>query len=300
MNLLFDTIRILPTRWARRSACYHPHNRQSLCKLPSHYLGIGRGAASLQRGDDPRYHFSDPFLLPLLAAGWLEPLERQCYHGTAMPDEPRLNSDSAHPSGRTDLPVALAEANRTLLSPASASESPPSADSYSSPIVMSPSVVLATAVPRRPTGSGRRCSSIESFQPFERWLLVAVCVGIFGLLGVARWLTPNEAGVGTHRALGFPPCGAIAMWGIPCPSCGMTTSWAWFTRGHFDKAWSSNPGGVMLAVFVLVMATWMGISGILNRWWPVPCQPNYVLASAAVVVGVTLVQWLYRVWPDGL
>jgi len=136
------------------------------------------------------------------------------------------------------------------------------------------------------------------FEPFERWLLVAVCVGIFTLLGLARVLTPNEAGVGTHRALGFPPCGALVAWGIPCPSCGMTTSWAWFTRGEFGRSWSSNPGGLMLAVFVIVMATWMGISGVLNRWWPVRCEPNFVIAMGAVVVGVTLVQWLCRVWPS--
>jgi hypothetical protein len=159
-------------------------------------------------------------------------------------------------------------------------------------------VVVATAV--GPAGLARATTLRyrEAFTPFERWLLVGVCLGIFTLFGVARALTPNESGVGTHRALGFPPCGAIVAWGIPCPSCGMTTSWAWFVRGQFGRSWSSNPGGLLLAVFILIMATWMGISGVMNRWWPVPCEPNFILASGAVVVGVTLVQWLYRIWPS--
>lgn len=132
------------------------------------------------------------------------------------------------------------------------------------------------------------------FGRFERWIMVLAAVGLLGLLGVTRLLTPHESGMGTHRALGLPPCGAIVMWGVPCPSCGMTTSWAWFVRGNFPRSWAANPGGFSLAVFVLVMACWLGISGLLNRWWPVRCDPFLVLSMGAIVLVVTLAQWIGR------
>lgn len=132
------------------------------------------------------------------------------------------------------------------------------------------------------------------FGRFERWLMVVAAIGLLGLLGVTRLLTPNESGVGTHRALGLPPCGSIAMWGIPCPSCGMTTSWAWFVRGNFPRSWAANPGGFLLAIFVVLMAIWLGISGVLNRWWPVRCEPFLVLSLGAIVLVVTLTQWIGR------
>lgn len=133
------------------------------------------------------------------------------------------------------------------------------------------------------------------FSRYERWLMVGAGLGLLSLLLVTRFLTPNESGMGTHRALGLPPCGAIVMWGVPCPSCGMTTSWAWFVRGNFVRSWLANPGGLLLAVYVIIMAFWLGISGVANRWWPVRCEPLLVLGMGAIVLTVTLVQWIGRV-----
>ncbi len=125
-------------------------------------------------------------------------------------------------------------------------------------------------------------------------MLLGACLGLLSLFGVARMLTPSESGMGTHRGLGLPPCGAIVMFGIPCPSCGMTTSWAWFARGEFYRSMATNPGGFLLAVFVVVMAGWMGCSGVARRWWPVHCDPFVVLAGGAIVMFVTLIQWVWR------
>ena len=133
------------------------------------------------------------------------------------------------------------------------------------------------------------------FARWERFLLVSVSVGMLGLLGFAGWLQPDESGVGTHRKLGFPACGAITMCGIPCPSCGMTTSWSWFARGHWWRSWTTNPGGFSLAIFVVVMSSWMGLSGLMNRWWPLPCEPYVVAALGVVVFFITTVQWIARI-----
>jgi hypothetical protein len=132
------------------------------------------------------------------------------------------------------------------------------------------------------------------FDRWERFLLLAASVCLLALFIVARCLPPSQSGMGTHQSLGLPPCGALVLWGVPCPSCGMTTSWAWFARGDFGRSWVTNPGGFLLAVYVAIMSGWMGISGVMNRWWPVRCEPYLVLALGTIVVVVTLIQWVGR------
>lgn len=62
----------------------------------------------------------------------------------------------------------------------------------------------------------------------------------------ATQLTPAPEGMGTHQQLGLPPCGFLVVTGIPCPGCGLTTSFAHMIRGQFTGATYANPFGVML------------------------------------------------------
>lgn len=150
-----------------------------------------------------------------------------------------------------------------------------------------------------PTASGWSQASYHRSADFGQWerrLLIFFGLAILALLLVARCLPPNPNGMGTHRSLGLPACGSMALFGVPCPSCGMTTSWAWFTRGELYHSWMANPGGLALGFFVLVMAPWMVASGIKGRWWPMECRPRYVLAAGLSVVAITVIQWLLRVF----
>lgn len=88
-------------------------------------------------------------------------------------------------------------------------------------------------------------------------MLVARAVYLaFGLLsltvvGVSAGLTPSAAGVGTHMQLGLPACGFLARTGWPCPSCGLTTSFALAARGRFADAAFVQPFGFVLFVALL-------------------------------------------------
>jgi hypothetical protein len=47
-------------------------------------------------------------------------------------------------------------------------------------------------------------------------------------------------------ALGLPPCGFLEWSGLPCPACGLTTSFAHLARAHFGEALAANPMGLPL------------------------------------------------------
>jgi hypothetical protein len=86
-------------------------------------------------------------------------------------------------------------------------------------------------------------------------VLALVCLAI---LIAALTLTPDPSGMGTHRALGLQPCGWLQRTNLPCPSCGMTTSFAYFARGNLSASLWTQPMGTVLA-FLAGVAVWVGL-----------------------------------------
>ena len=75
-----------------------------------------------------------------------------------------------------------------------------------------------------------------------------LAAGAITLLVVAAWLHPDPSGAGTHTQLGLPPCGFYSMTGLPCPTCGMTTAFAFAVRGQVFQSMHAQAGGFLLAV----------------------------------------------------
>jgi len=115
------------------------------------------------------------------------------------------------------------------------------------------------------------------------------------LLATAACLSPNPRGMGTHRQLGLPPCTIVQWFGIRCPSCGMTTSWAHLLQGDAIAAFRANAGGALLAAGALVCGPWLLISGVRGRWLVAPPHEGLTLAAGLVIVAVTLIDWTLRV-----
>ena len=82
----------------------------------------------------------------------------------------------------------------------------------------------------------------------RRGVGAGVAVGAAGLLGVAAWLDPSPEGLGTHSQLSLPPCGWILTMDLPCPTCGMTTSFAHAADGNLVGSFIAQPMGALLAV----------------------------------------------------
>lgn len=89
----------------------------------------------------------------------------------------------------------------------------------------------------------------------EHWTLLAVALAaLAGLVLLGLALEPAPEGHGTHEALGLPPCGAMALFGVPCPGCGVTTAMVHAARGELATALAVQPLGLLLALAIALGA----------------------------------------------
>jgi hypothetical protein len=114
------------------------------------------------------------------------------------------------------------------------------------------------------------------------------------VLGIARWLTPSPTGVGTHERLGLPPCLFLKFFGLPCPSCGLTTSFAHAARFHFVRSALTQPFG--LAAFLMMVLLVPASLVLWQRRVPVnrALQARGVDALMYAMVALYLIGWVYK------
>ena len=105
--------------------------------------------------------------------------------------------------------------------------------------------------------SGPAAVAAGWLRPGGRLLALVVAVACLSVLVLAALLPPSPAGVGSHRALGLNSCQFLDSTGLPCPSCGMTTSFTWFARGNLLASVYVQPMGAALAA-IAAACVWGG------------------------------------------
>ncbi len=123
----------------------------------------------------------------------------------------------------------------------------------------------------------------------------AVALGSTTLLGLAAWLEPASAGLGTHSQLNLPPCGWILTMDLPCPTCGMTTAFATAADGNLVGAFVAQPMGATLAIgtaMALFVGAWTAATGsrvarLFGRLW--------TRRTAWIVGGAFVAAWVYKI-----
>lgn len=115
------------------------------------------------------------------------------------------------------------------------------------------------------------------------------------MLVIAAGLNYDPAGHGTHTQLGMPACGWAIALDIPCPTCGMTTSFTAAADAEPVRAFFTQPLGAVLAL-VTASLFWAGIwealtgdrlDAIALRWLR-PRTIWYLAALAALA-------WIYKI-----
>ena len=129
-----------------------------------------------------------------------------------------------------------------------------------------------------------------------RTVLIIVAAALLTVFVVAALLNPYEADgtartMGTHVQMGLPPCTFQVMTGVPCPSCGLTTSMALLAHGDVRNSLRANAAGTVLALFWLALIPWCLISALVRRYLMVVSLEWALLVAVIFFVGLLLVRW---------
>lgn len=133
----------------------------------------------------------------------------------------------------------------------------------------------------------------------HRILLGSFGAFLFAGFLLAVFLKPNPQGYGTHRSLGLPPCSMRVMFGIPCPSCGMTTSFSHFVRGELPSSLRANAAGTLLAGACAVLMLWTLSAAWKGRYLCVSDPATVLAYGLSGLAALTLLHWVWRLWLDG-
>jgi len=128
----------------------------------------------------------------------------------------------------------------------------------------------------------------------ERLVWAVLLVACSAVLVTATRLQPDGRGVGTHEQLGLPPCGFVAAFDAPCPSCGFTTTFTLAAHGRPVDAIVNQPFGFLVflatvaAVPLALASVFKGVSllEVVERW---PLG-RVILATFALWI----VSWIYK------
>ncbi|MEZ5398193.1 MAG: DUF2752 domain-containing protein [Bryobacteraceae bacterium] len=119
--------------------------------------------------------------------------------------------------------------------------------------------------------------------------------GVAVILALALWLAPSPEGIGTHQALGLPPCWFLEATGLPCPTCGLTTCFAYAAHLRFFDAARTQPFGLLQ--FAAFVAALPGIPWLMRQRVPIEqiaLWPGLTRLAAGWTV-LYLAGWAYKI-----
>lgn len=156
---------------------------------------------------------------------------------------------------------------------------------------------LPVAQPVRPTPKRDRRREAAVRRRVVRASLLAIAAALTAVFVAAFRIHPYNAdgtpkSSATHTQLGMPPCNFVTLTGKPCPSCGMTTSFALLVRGDVANSMRANWVGSIMCVLWAVTLVWALASGIRGK--PLFVRPGRGELVFTGIVGVMLVLMLAR------
>jgi hypothetical protein len=129
-----------------------------------------------------------------------------------------------------------------------------------------------------------------------RLTLVVIAVVLVVVFGVAIWLNPYQDGhvwlIETHRQLRLPECSFKRITGLPCPSCGMTSSFALLMHGDLVNSLRANAAGTVLAVLCLAYIPWALLCAVLGRKLLIRSIERVLLRLVVLFLVLMLCRWV--------
>jgi Protein of unknown function (DUF2752) len=148
-----------------------------------------------------------------------------------------------------------------------------------------------------PEREWRRAERNPALGWWVRSALLGIMLGLIAVFVAALWIYPYDQDgkayrMSTHTQLGLRRCTAEELLGIPCPACGMTTSFSLLIRGDVLNSMRANCVGTLLAVFCLTMIPWCLFSAIRNRALLVSSVEYAMIAVLIILLLLMLLRWV--------
>ena len=130
-----------------------------------------------------------------------------------------------------------------------------------------------------------------------RIINLSIIIVLSALFITLIMLEPSASGLGTHRQLVPMPCLFHLALGIPCPSCGLTTSLSFLMSGEWGAALQAHPLG-LFAFLMMALILLISIYGVIfNRsWWRVT-EKRWFQNAILCGIFLYLIIWIVRMLP---
>lgn len=149
--------------------------------------------------------------------------------------------------------------------------------------------------------------SVDEARPIRWWargILIALTAPWIAVFIIGAFLDPyaGEDGeprrMGTHMQLGLPDCNFKLLTSVPCPSCGMTTSFSYVMHADLWNSLQANFAGTALATFGLLFLPWAFASAFLGRFMFIRSLELVVFRLAIVFLIILFGRWAIVVFMD--
>jgi hypothetical protein len=135
---------------------------------------------------------------------------------------------------------------------------------------------------------------VPSLHPaVDRLAAVLVIAGAIATVTLLAATEPDPRGHGTHEQLGLMPCSWPGRFGMPCPTCGVTTAASHLVHFAPIDAFTTQPFGAALAASGILLAI-LALHDLLRG------RPYLDRLARLPLVGITigavatfLLAWLY-------
>jgi hypothetical protein len=127
------------------------------------------------------------------------------------------------------------------------------------------------------------------------WGNLGVLIISLLVLTTAFLLKPDPRGIGTHEQLFLPPCPFHWFTHLPCPACGLTTSFCYVGKGNLLKAFQTHPLGPLFFSLNIFVAIYAILSMIKKRtFWLLFEHPWFPTLSLFLIVGL-FGHWILKI-----
>jgi hypothetical protein len=139
--------------------------------------------------------------------------------------------------------------------------------------------------------------AIPLLRGWVRGSLTGLALALIAVFAVACWLNPYNADgsprtLATHQQLGLPPCNFYRFTGLPCPACGMTTSFSLLMHGDLWNSLRANAVGTLLAGFWLLLIPWCLASAMWQRTLFIRSTERALTLVVLLFLTLMLLRWI--------